>query len=224
MPYQEAISLLLLERDPGSDDEVAFASSWRDFTKAMERVERHEEESSLSLKEHCGRLLSFASGLDPLDFFAVLDGALYADGLWPIKLRNSEQQLAEKILNGGADSLVYALLQTPLYDSAYVASLRTLSKEEVCEFLRTYVLSMDEVDAVFLKGSFASGNYRLDSDIDIGLVFSEGHSEEEKIAAVNIIRGASLETLNRMMDIKEYLRDENGSLIASDGIMEEVTS
>lgn len=222
MPYQDAMSMLLLDRGADNGEEAAFVSSWKEFIATMGQAKPLDEGSSLSLKTYCSRLLSSAKGLEPLGFFATLDGALYTAGLWPIKLRNSDQQVAENILKGDVDSFIGALLRTPLYDNAYIESLRPLSKEEVCDFLRNNVLSMGEVDAVFLKGSFAMGSYRLDSDIDIGLVFSEGHGEEEKRAVVDAVQEASLKMLSRMMDVKEYLRDDNGTLVASDGVMEEV--
>ena len=65
----------------------------------------------------------------------------------------------------------------------------------------------------YIYGSFAKGNERIDSDIDIIFVFSCDLTYQEKLSIINILSEHYFKTFNRYVDIHESGTYVNDSLI-----------
>ena len=95
-------------------------------------------------------------------------------------------------------------------DEKYYDSLEPLNEKQVKQFLNERKEEMKEkyqIEHLYLFGSFAKKNYRIDSDIDIALVLKANKTYEQKKQIIEDFSKYILENLKRRADVMEYVEE-----------------
>jgi len=89
---------------------------------------------------------------------------------------------------------------------------RQVKKREMLETVKTYFSEKQEVAAVYLFGSFASGKNRLMSDVDIAVLL---YPEEEYLTSVHLFRSTYMSQLGRALrkDIHPVILNHAGEML-----------
>ena len=212
--YRRMRGLLLFGMRPLSEEEASFATGWKEYRALLETggapVGHRGDEP---FQSYLSRAIASCAADDPLVFFGLLNGTMLKDGFWPVRLTNAGEVSARGVFSGDAAELLKLMLLTPLQEERYVAGLRPLSAEDVLRWIREEVLANPWVVKAFLMGSFHFRDELPDSDIDLGVSFAEGLTEEEKRGEVGRLRSQCLRSLSRTADVKEVLLRSDGTPI-----------
>ncbi len=211
LPYPRMRELLFLGANPANPDEASFKEGWSEYFGRIQAGQGIEVSEETPLHDFLQEAIQAAEPADDIAFLARLNGLLLASGLWPIYLRNSDEEAFAKALEGDAEALGSLLLKTPLQETEYIDSLRPLSDGEIGGWIREDVLPMDRVSKVFLMGSFHRGDPLPDSDVDLGIVFESGLTESEKREALSSICSSCLAALARKADACELFALPDGN-------------
>ena len=93
-------------------------------------------------------------------------------------------------------------------DESYYQNLKMITKEEIINYLilnKELIRNKFQIKHLYLFGSFSKGTERIDSDIDLVVIFENGLMYEEKINHINIFKKEILKEFNRYGDITEYV-------------------
>lgn len=216
IPYRRMRKLLLFRELPVGNDEVSFVKGWEAYRALLE--ERHDRifaELCSPIGAFLAKAIALCDPSDPLRFFGSLGGILLSAGLWPARFNNSGEASARMVLSGDASELERVLFLTPLQEETYVKGLRPLSRKDVIGWIRVEILPMQAVGRAFLMGSFFFDDALIDSDLDLGIAFAEGLSEDDKWNCIAQIREKCLQSLGRKADIKEILALPSGALFGA---------
>lgn len=100
-------------------------------------------------------------------------------------------------------------------DVKFYEELKELTKEEIIsEFIKNKGMINEKykITELYLYGSFVKGNFRIDSDIDVAVVFQSNMSYKEKEEKSMALKEYIKETFKRYGDVMEYntsiLKDE----------------
>lgn len=100
-------------------------------------------------------------------------------------------------------------------DIEFYKNLKELSKEEIISTFKKNKTRINEtylISHLYLFGSFVKNSYRIDSDIDVAVVFKANMSYKQKEEKVTLLKQYIKETFKRYGDVMEYnkaiLKDE----------------
>ena len=113
------------------------------------------------------------------------------------------------------------LVNFKFQDKSYYKKLRRLSALEICKRIKedqTMLETKYHIKNVYLFGSFAKNLERIDSDIDLLLVFHNGITSEMKRQSIDKLSEYYFDVFDRFIDIihinsyidDEFLRELNG--------------
>ena len=104
------------------------------------------------------------------------------------------------------------LSKSILPDIHYYENLVDITKEEIINFLienESLLKEKYDINNLYLYGSFVKGSQRIDSDIDIAIVFNQGLSFNDKSLIITKLKQFILTNFKRYGDFMEY----NSSLL-----------
>ena len=104
------------------------------------------------------------------------------------------------------------LSKSMLPDIHYYENLVDITKEEIINFLienESLLKEKYDINNLYLYGSFVKGSQRIDSDIDIAIVFNQGLSFNDKNLIITKLKQFILTNFKRYGDFMEY----NSSLL-----------
>lgn len=100
-------------------------------------------------------------------------------------------------------------------DIEFYKKFKEIEKEEI---ISTFIKNKEiinkkySISHLYLYGSFIKGSERLDSDIDVAIIFNGNMSYKEKLKNVELLKEFIKKTFNRYGDVMEYnisiLKDE----------------
>ncbi len=146
--------------------------------------------------------------------FLILNYLLIKNKLIPIRFFAHDFDQYEKIkleyMNGDLMPAVAFLLDKLTHErtqsKAYYKNLVSLSTQEIIEKIRTnrsQISLLYKVQSVILFGSFAKKTQTFDSDIDLGVVFEDDLSYEEKTGYAEGLKEYLFSIFNRFVDVQE---------------------
>lgn len=92
-------------------------------------------------------------------------------------------------------------------DESYYENLKEIKTNEIVNYLlenKEEILSKYKIESIYLYGSFIKNSQRIDSDIDIAGVFSDGLSYKEKVRLSESFKEYITKQFNRYTDFMEY--------------------
>lgn len=127
-------------------------------------------------------------------------------------------QAREKYLNGDRTPLYEwfweQLRESKFQDKTYYGNLKPLSLQEISDRIskdKNWLQSQFGIRHVYVFGSFAKELQRIDSDIDLMVVFSQNLSYEKKMQNVEELSTYYFNVFNRFIDfleISEFVNEE----------------
>lgn len=154
----------------------------------------------------------------PLMFFNF---ALVKAGIPTLRFVNSTLQKYEECRTeyfNGNKAPIYKLFleqiqEAKFQDKGFYEKLKPLTAKEICERIfqnKDTLQNRYGIESVALFGSFSKGLQRIDSDIDVLIVYSSTLSYEEKARINGELASLCMTTFNRYLDIteiSEYVND-----------------
>ena len=210
LPYPRMRELLFLGANATNPDEASFKEGWSEYFGRIQAGQGIGASEETPVRDFLLAALEAAKPANGIAFLARLNGLLLASGLWPIYLRNADEEAFSEATEGDVGALSSLLLKTPLQEQGYIDALRPLSNGEIENWIREDVLPMDRVSKVFLMGSFHLGNPLPDSDVDLGVLFASGLTESEKRETLSSICSSCLAALARKADACELFALPDG--------------
>lgn len=110
--------------------------------------------------------------------------------------------------------MIEILKKSKFQDKSYYKNLQELSSKEIYQVIYEDKEELKEkygIKSIYLYGSYAKGNQRIDSDIDLIIAFSLDLSYEEKLRNIEALSNKYFNIFHRYIDfteINEYLNDE----------------
>ena len=164
----------------------------------------------------------FGEELRTIVSLMLFNYTLVKDGIPAVKIcgkdLNNYFASREKYIDGNKEKMykfaINLVVNAPLQDKSYYKNLLPISVRDIYNTVladKEILLGKYGVLHIGIFGSFAKGNQRIDSDIDLLVVFSDELILNEKLVIVEKLAEHYFKKFNRFVDINEvgkYVIDE----------------